>query len=97
MCIVREGGSASSSTFSTEGPHPASTASAGSAHVVADGSVLALAAVLAVRAKASLGASCSGESKPDDGLILEQTTDQWGIFRYMGILTICKRRIKAYR
>lgn len=97
MCLARKGGSASSSTFSAEGPHPTSTASAGSAHVVADGSVLALAAVLAVQAKASLGASCSGESKPDDGLILEQTTDQRGIFRFMGILTICNRGIKAKR
>lgn len=63
ICINPKGTRGSSGTSSTKGSCPARCASTGSAHVVAGSSVLALTAVLAAWAKASLGASCSGGIK----------------------------------
>lgn len=37
------------------------------------------------------GHPAAEESQPDDGFMPEQIRDQWGIFRYMGNLTISQR------
>lgn len=74
-------------TFLTEGPSPSSTARAGSAHMVTRSPVLALAAVLAAGTKASFRTSCSEESKPDTGWMVEQRE----IFRQMNSYCLQKR------